>query len=436
MTARPRPEILEIDPYVGGESTAAGRQPGHQALLQRGRVRRAAGRPCAAMRGAAAELHRYPTAAATELRRAIGARFGLDPARIVCGAGSDDLIYQLCLVLWRAGHRDRDERARLRHLRDRRQLCRRQGAQGAGARADGRCGRDAGAVSPATRIVFLANPNNPTGTMVSAAEMARLRAGLPPEVLLVLDSAYAEYVDRPDYDPGVALVDAGDNTVMTRTFSKIFGLGGMRIGWCYAPAAIVDVLNRVRGPFNVNVAGAGGRRSPRWRSRAGWSAAARTTREWRAWLADGARRRPGSRSGRARAISCSPISARGARPRRRTRSCAARGMIVRARWRLGLPHCLRITVGTEEECGWWPRRSTDFMGMSRVAEAAVPPPGADRHWADRQLGRAHRAGARRSGRRGGRQRAHARRRSIGSSNWASPIAWRLTRRRRWRARIA
>ena len=94
--------------------------------------------------------------------------------------------------------------------------------------------------------------------MLPYDEVARLRAGLPPEVLLVLDAAYAEYVERPDYDPGVRLVDAGDNTVMLRTFSKIFGLGGMRIGWAYAPPAVIDVLNRVRAPFNVTIAGAGG----------------------------------------------------------------------------------------------------------------------------------------------------------------------------------
>ncbi len=102
--------------------------------------------------------------------------------------------------------------------------------------------------------MFLANPNNPTGSMLPYDEVARLRAGLPPEVLLVLDSAYAEYVERPDYDPGIKLVDAADNTVMLRTFSKIFGLGGMRIGWGYAPPAVIDVFNRVRSPFNVSIA--------------------------------------------------------------------------------------------------------------------------------------------------------------------------------------
>jgi histidinol-phosphate aminotransferase len=117
-------------------------------------------------------------------------------------------------------------------------------------------------------LIFLANPNNPTGSMVPAEAVARFRAALPPEVLLVLDSAYAEYVTDPTYDAGTKLVDATGNTVMTRTFSKIYGLGGMRIGWCYAPPAVVDVLNRVR-----------------WPNRAGWKKAARTMRSIaRSWL--------------------------------------------------------------------------------------------------------------------------------------------------------
>ena len=107
-------------------------------------------------------------------------------------------------------------------------------------------------VTPATRMVFVTNPSNPTGTMLTQSEMQRLRDGLPDDVLLVIDAAYCEYVEREDFDPGVKLVDAGENTVMTRTFSKIFGLGGARLGWAYAPPAIIDVLNRVRPPFNVS----------------------------------------------------------------------------------------------------------------------------------------------------------------------------------------
>ena len=110
-------------------------------------------------------------------------------------------------------------------------------------------------VTARTRIVFLANPNNPTGSYLPTGELRRLRAGLPDHVLLVLDSAYAEYVDRDDYTAGADLVDENSNVVMTRTFSKIFGLGAMRLGWCYAPAPIVDVLNRLRPPFNTTTPG-------------------------------------------------------------------------------------------------------------------------------------------------------------------------------------
>ncbi len=250
---RPRPEILDISPYVGGESTVAG----VNRVLKLSSNEGAFGVPPgaqAAYTKLAGEVHRYPDGDATELRRAIGARFRLDPARIVCGAGSDDLIYQLCLAYGGPGR----EIVMSEHGFSIYQI--------AGTYSGSRVVKtrernltadvDAmlAAVSPATRLMFLANPNNPTGSMLPYAEVARLRAGLPPEVLLVLDAAYAEYVERADYDPGIRLVDAADNTVMTRTFSKIFGLGGMRIGWAYAPPAVIDVLNRVRAPFNVSIA--------------------------------------------------------------------------------------------------------------------------------------------------------------------------------------
>ena len=107
-------------------------------------------------------------------------------------------------------------------------------------------------VTERTRIVFIANPNNPTGTYLSADEMARLHAGLPPHVVLAIDAAYAEFVNRNDYEPGIALVDRAENVVMLRTFSKIYALAGLRLGWAYCPPAIADVLNRMRGPFNVS----------------------------------------------------------------------------------------------------------------------------------------------------------------------------------------
>ena len=249
----PRPEILTIHPYVAGEAEL----PGANRTLKLSSNEGAFGVPPsarAAIAEAASESYRYPDGSATRLRAALGKRWGLDPQRIVCGAGSDDLLYQFCLSYGGPG-RDIIMSAHGFSI-----------YEIAGTYAGSRVIKvpernltadlDAmlAAVSPATRLVFLANPNNPTGSMVRAEEVARFRAALPPEVLLVLDSAYAEYVTHPAYDAGVRLVDAGDNTVMTRTFSKIFGLGGMRIGWCYAPPGVVDVLHRVRSPFNVSVA--------------------------------------------------------------------------------------------------------------------------------------------------------------------------------------
>ncbi len=107
-------------------------------------------------------------------------------------------------------------------------------------------------MSDKTRIVFLANPNNPTGTYLPFEEVKRLHAGLRDDILLVLDGAYAEYLDKADYDAGAALAGAANNVLMTRTFSKIHGLAALRLGWAYGPADVIDAIHRVRGPFNVN----------------------------------------------------------------------------------------------------------------------------------------------------------------------------------------
>ena len=211
------------------------------------------------------------------------------------------------------------------------------------------------AVSPATRLMFLANPNNPTGSMLPHDEVARLRAGLPPEVLLVIDSAYAEYVTRPDYDPGIKLVDATDNTVMTRTFSKVFGLGGMRIGWCYAPPDVVDVLNRVRGPFNVSVAAQAAAIAAL--AEPGWVEKGRDhNAEWRPKLAAGLQ---------AAGIKVWPsegnfVLADFGTPEQAEAADAClrqRGIIVRGVRGYGLPHCLRITVGTGRRSAGGDRRA-------------------------------------------------------------------------------
>ena len=348
MSPRPHPHVLQIAPYVGGESKVAGQNRTIKLSSNEG----AFGVPPGAQAAYAAladGLHRYPDGGCAGLRRAIGACFGLDPARIVCGAGSDDLIYQLILAYGGPG----TELIMSRHGFSIYEIagtyagCRIVKTPERNLTAD----VDAmlAAVSPATRMVFLANPNNPTGSMLPQREVERLRAGLPRDVLLVLDAAYAEYVDRPDYDPGTGLVDAGDDTVMTRTFSKIFGLGGARVGWCYAPPAIVDVLNRVRSPFNVSLAGQAAAIAAL--AEPGWiEAGRRHNTEYRAWLA-AALARAGIRVWPSEANFVLADFEAPARADAANAFLKGRGVIVRAMGGYGLPHCLRITIGTADECG-------------------------------------------------------------------------------------
>ena len=247
---RPQPGILDIAPYVPGESKAEDARR----VVKLSSNESALGpspKAKAAYAALADQLHRYPDGAAAELRQAIAEFHGLDAGRIVCGSGSDELINLLIHAYAGPG----DEVLYSAHGF----LMYPIGALSAGAtpvkapEPDYVASVDAllAAATPRTTMVFLANPNNPTGTYVTADEVRRLRAGLPERALLVLDSAYAEYVARNDYSAGVDMVDAGENVVMTRTFSKIYGLAALRLGWAYCPQAVADVLNRVRGPFNV-----------------------------------------------------------------------------------------------------------------------------------------------------------------------------------------
>jgi histidinol-phosphate aminotransferase len=254
MTAnrpQPRPGVLNIQAYVPGKSAA----PGVAKVFKLSSNETPLGpseRALEAYRKAGEHLEDYPDGSASELREAIGRAFGLDPARIVCGAGSDDLLN----LLARAFLTDGDEAIHTKHGF----LVYPIATLGTGAKpvvADEKnftADVDAilAAVTKKTKIVFLANPNNPTGTYVPFDEVKRLRRDLPPHVLLVIDAAYAEYVRRNDYESGIELVATTDNTVMCRTFSKIYGLAALRLGWLYGPQHIVDALNRIRGPFNVS----------------------------------------------------------------------------------------------------------------------------------------------------------------------------------------
>jgi histidinol-phosphate aminotransferase len=250
-TPQPQPGIMELSPYVPGESEL----PGVAKPIKLSSNETPFGpspKAVAAYKAAAEHLDRYPDGAAAALRQAIARKYGLDPDRIVCGAGSDELINLLAHAYIGPG----DEAVHSAHgflvykiatlsnggnpvAVPERNYC---------ADVDAMLER----VTARTKVVFLANPNNPTGTYLPHDEVRRLRSGLPSHTLLVLDAAYGEYVRRNDYEAGFELVATTENTVMLRTFSKVYGLAALRIGWAYCPAAVAEVLNRVRGPFNVS----------------------------------------------------------------------------------------------------------------------------------------------------------------------------------------
>src|SRR4029078_4504582 len=248
---RPRQGILDIAPYVPGKRAPA---CGGRAVKLSSNETPFGPSPRAveAYLAGAKTLSRYPDGSGRPLREAIAKLYGRDPARIVCGAGSDELLNLLASAYLGPG----DEAIYSEHgfLVYKIAILARGATPVVAPETDLTTNVDAilARVTDKTRVVFIANPNNPTGTYIPFDEVKRLRAGLPDHVLLVLDAAYAEYVRRNDYEAGIELVATTQNTVMTRTFSKIYGLAYLRIGWAYCPAEVADVLNRIRGPFNVS----------------------------------------------------------------------------------------------------------------------------------------------------------------------------------------
>lgn len=342
---RPQPGILDIALYEGGKAHVAG-VSNVVKLSSNENPFGASDKAKEAFQRTVHSLHRYPSTDHAELRAAIGEVHGLDPSRIICGVGSDEIITFLCQAY--AG--PKDEVVFTEHGF----LMYRISALAVGAtpvevkERDRTTDVDAilAACNRRTRLVFIANPNNPTGTMISMAEVERLAANLPKQALLVLDGAYAEYVEG--FDGGAALIDRCENIVMTRTFSKIYGLGGLRIGWGYGPKAIIDVLNRIRGPFNLSttqleVAEAAVRDQEfvnRCRS---------DNARMRHWLAE-ALAELGIPSDTSMA---NFILARFA-SEEEAGACdsflQSQGLIVRRVSGYKLPHCLRITIGDEASC--------------------------------------------------------------------------------------
>ena len=254
MSVAPLPGILDIVPYKGGEAKVPGFEKPWK-LSSNENPLGCSPRALQAYKAAADELAIYPDGEHAGLRTAIAHRYGLDANRIMCGSGSDE-IFQL---LGRAFLDQGDEVVQSAHGF----LVYRLTAQQAGAvcisapETNLTADVDAllGCVTTKTKIMFLANPNNPTGTYLPYSEIKRLHAGLPSHVLLVLDAAYSEYVQTNDYSSGLELAGQESNVLMTRTFSKIHGLAAARVGWCYGPQVVIDALNRVRGPFNISAPG-------------------------------------------------------------------------------------------------------------------------------------------------------------------------------------
>lgn len=341
----PQPGIMEIDLYQSG----AAHVDGQTNVLKLSSNENPLGPSDAAkeaIRRAAHDMHRYPNTDHASLRAAIGDVWGLDPARVICGVGSDEIIHFLCQCYAGPG----DEVIHTEHgFAMYRISALAAGAAPVEVREKDRV-TDVDAILAActenTKLVFLANPNNPTSTMIGNGELARLAEGLPPQAILVLDGAYAEYVE--DYDAGLALIEARTNVVMTRTFSKIYGLGGLRIGWGYGPQEIIDVLNRIRGPFNLStlalVAAEATVRDTAYLDKCRIENA-----KWRDWLAHAL-----AEIG----VPCDTSSANFVLARFGTPeeadACDAHlrseGILIRKVSGYKLPNCLRITVGDESAC--------------------------------------------------------------------------------------
>ena len=360
---QPRPGVLDIAPYVPGKSTA----PGVAKVFKLSSNETPLGpsaNAIAAYRAAGEHLEDYPDGSAAALREAIGAAFGLDPDRIVCGAGSDDLLN----LLARAYLTDGDEGIYTKHGFVVYPIA----TMGTGAKAVAVPERDftadvdaiLKAVTPKTKIVFLANPNNPTGTYVPFDEVKRLQKSLPAHVLLVLDAAYAEYARRNDYESGIELVATTDNVVMTRTFSKIYGLAALRLGWMYGPAHVVDAVNRIRGPFNVNgPAIAAAFAAIRDTAHVEKSRAHNT--RWLAWLTEeiGKLGLPVTPSAANFVLIHFPET-KGRTAKEADDFLTKRGLILRQVGVYKLPNALRMSVGTEEANRLVVQALKEFLGKA------------------------------------------------------------------------
>jgi histidinol-phosphate aminotransferase len=360
----PRPGIMDIEAYVPGKSGAKG--PNRVFKLSSNETPFGPSpRAVEAYTAAAEKLSLYPEGTARDLREAIGAVYGLDAARIVCGAGSDEILNLLAHAYIGPG----DEGIITEHgfLVYKIAIMGRGGVPVVVPETGYTADVDAilANVTERTKMVFVANPNNPTGTYLPKEAVARLHAGLRPDILLVLDAAYAEYVRRDEYSDGRELVDASENVVVTHTFSKIFGLANLRIGWMYGPQHVVDALNRIRGPFNVSGAAVA----------AGAAALADTAHIEKsadhneAWLEKldlelskiGLNATPSA----ANFVLIHFPDTPGKTAKDADEFLTARGLILRRLESYGLPNALRLTVGSDEAMTLVLAALSEFMGAAR-----------------------------------------------------------------------
>jgi histidinol-phosphate aminotransferase len=359
----PKPGILDIQAYVPGESHIPGGLKPIKLSSNETPLGPSA-RAKEAFLAAARDLERYPDGGATALRKAIAKVYGLDADRLVCGAGSDELIGLITHAYVGPG----DETLFPEHgfLMYRIATLANGGTPVTAPEKDLRTDVDAllARVTPRTKVVYLANPNNPTGTYIPFDEVKRLHRGLPKSVILVLDAAYAEFVRRNDYEAGIELVGQSDNVVMMRTFSKIHGLAALRLGWAYGPATIIDVLNRVRGPFNVSApAIAAGIAAIE--DKAHHDAAIAHNERWLPWVASEL-----EKSG----LKVTPSVGNFLLihfPLTGTKTAQAadaflksRAIILRSVGAYKLPQCLRMTIGTEAENQAVVTALAEFMGKA------------------------------------------------------------------------
>ncbi|MBT9247526.1 histidinol-phosphate transaminase [Gemmobacter fulvus] len=357
-TIRPQPGIMDIALYEGGKAHVAG-VSNVVKLSSNENPFGPSDKAKDAFARSVHQLHRYPNTDHASLRQAIADVHRLDAARIICGVGSDEIITFLCQAYAGPG----DEVLFTEHGF----LMYRISAMAVGATPVEVAERERvtdvdallAACTPRTRLVFIANPNNPTGTMISAGEVARLARGLPPQAILVLDGAYAEYVEG--FDGGLSLVEASSNVVMTRTFSKIYGLGGLRIGWGYGPKAIIDVLNRIRGPFNLSntqlETAEAAVRDQDFVNRCRADNA-----RMRIWLAEAL-----AEVGVPSDVSMANFVLARLASADEAEACdlflQSQGLLVRRVSSYKLPHCLRITVGDEASCRRVAHAIAQFKGV-------------------------------------------------------------------------